>query len=80
MYLELFPLSYVIVKHENSDSFRLKRSFKRIFKRSSVLISGTKEEMEAAVKEHTKIVNVFQTAKNVHHSNLKEWLERYQKK
>lgn len=67
--------NYVIVKHENSDSFRLKRSFKR----SSVLISGTKEEMEAASLEHKQILEEHRQAKELHNSKLNAWLKKHQK-
>ena len=58
--------NYVIVKHENSNSF--------CFKRSSVLLSGTKQEMEAASIEHKQILE------ELHNSKLNSWLKKYQKK
>lgn len=64
--------NYVIVKHENSNNSR--------FKRSSVLLSGTKQEMEAASIEHKQILEEHRQAKELHNSKLNSWLKKYQKK
>lgn len=63
---------YIIVEDQNSNNSR--------FKRSSVLLSGTKEEMEAASIEHKQILEKHRQAKELHSSKLNSWLEKYQKK
>jgi Iap family predicted aminopeptidase len=54
--------------------------------RHSILLTGTKEEMEAAslehkqiLEEHRQILEEHRQAKELHNSKLNAWLKKHQK-
>ena len=51
----------------------------RSFNRHAVLLSGTKEEMEAASKEHKEILEQLRIDKERHSSALRLWVQKHKK-
>ena len=47
--------------------------------RHSILLTGTKEEMEIASLEHKQILEEHRQAKELHNSKLNTWLKKHQK-
>lgn len=66
-------IPYITV--ENTDNQKIRSKFKR----SSVLISGTQEEVEKARTEHQKLVAAKKSFEVLHKTHLANWLKKYKK-
>lgn len=66
-------LPYITVENIDNQKIRTK------FNRTSILLSGTKKEIEEASKEHQQLIAIKKSFDIIHKGRFDNWLKKYKK-